>query len=257
VALLAALALAENLAYLGNPLSFTNVFVQPKRQAFRLIADSNIDWGQNRDKVFGWLQERGIPPQRLDPVHLLPGPNVLTLNAAAGVFDFPQHRWLREHKDPRAHLGHTYLLFDVSPDDYDHFMDDERRLVPDGAVTLPCPADLAYEPRLEGSQVPFERDDAPTADRVSVGCVRSERGADLGLRVGQGRLRFGRWSAEGRCQGALLQDGQVAWYRLEPGTHALCVVELPNRRGFLPYRLRAAWIVRGHAASLHVRTIAP
>ena len=35
-ALALVMALAENLAYLGNPLSFSNAAVQPKRQAFRL-----------------------------------------------------------------------------------------------------------------------------------------------------------------------------------------------------------------------------
>jgi 4-amino-4-deoxy-L-arabinose transferase-like glycosyltransferase len=255
LALLSALALAENLAYLGNPLSFTNAALQPKREAFRLLADSNIDWGQNRDKIEGWLSERGIRPQRLDPIHLLQGPNVFTLNAAAGVFDFPQHRWLRRNLDPVEHLGHTYLHFDVAPDEYERFMNEERRLEPDAVARELCPDELAYERRAEGSQLPFARDDPPAAERAWVGCVTSVRGVDLGLRVGEGRLRFGRFTPQRRCQGPLMQDEQVAWYRLAPGRHALCLVEVPNRRGFLPYSLRANWIVRGHSAGVHVRRL--
>ncbi len=253
--LLAALALAENLAYLGNPLAFTSAALQPKREAFRFLADSNIDWGQNRDKIEGWLAERGIRPQRLDPIHLLPGPNVLTLNAAAGVFDFAQHRWLRRNLDPAEHFGHTYLHFDLAPEDYERFMNDERRLLPDAVGQELCPDNLAYETRPEGSQLPFVRDEAPAGDQAWIGCVTSERGVDLGLRVAQGRLRFGRFTAQRRCEGPLMQDEQVAWYRLAPGRHALCVVEVPNRRGFLPYSLRTNWIVRGHTAGVHVRPL--
>lgn len=254
--LLAALALAENLAYLGNPLSFTNAAVQPKTQAFRLIADSNIDWGQNRDKIPGWLAARGIRASRLDPVHLLAGPNVFSLNVAAGVFDFEQHRWLREHTDPLEHLGHTYLRFEIENEAFERFMNEERRLEPSATSRELCPADLGYEPKPPGAQVPFVREAAPEAQRVWAACVDSERGLDLGLRVAEGRLRFGRFSSDRRCDAGLLEDEHVAWYRLLPGTHALCVVEVPNRRAFLPYRVLASFIVRGHAASLHVRPLA-
>jgi hypothetical protein len=47
----------------------------------------------------------------------------------------------------------------------------------------------------------------------------------------------------------------VSWRRLDPGTHALCAIEVPNRRPFLAYRVEAAWIIRGQAASLNVRPL--
>src|SRR6185295_4629667 len=123
-----ALGLAENALFLGNPLAFTNAAVWPKREVFRLIADSNVDWGQNREKVVGWLDAAGIPQERLDPLHALPGTNVFSLNAVAGTFDFGQHRWLREHASPRAHLGHTYLVFEVDEALYARFLDETRHL---------------------------------------------------------------------------------------------------------------------------------
>lgn len=248
-------ALAENLAYLGNPLSFTNAALQPKRRAFRLLADSNIDWGQNREKIPGWLAGRGIRASRLDPVHLLAGPNVFSLNVAAGVFDFEQHRWLRAHADPIEHLGHTYLRFEIENEVFDRFMDEERRLEPSATSRGLCPEDLGYEPQPPGSQRPFVRVAAPEPQRVWAACVNTERGIDLGLRMAEGRLRFGRFTPDRRCQAALLQDEQVVWYRLLPGTHALCAVEVPNRRAFLPYRVDATFIVRGQAAALHIRPL--
>jgi hypothetical protein len=86
--------------------------------------------------------------------------------------------------------------------------------------------------------------------------VKTERGVDLGVRMAEGRLRFGRFTADRRCETVLLQDEQVAWQRLLAGTHALCAVEVPNRREFLAYRVDASFIARGGAASLHVRPLA-
>jgi len=255
LALVVAVSVAENVAYLGNPLAFTNAAVQPKRLAFRLLADSNIDWGQNREKVPDWLAAHGIRASRLDPVHLLAGTNVFSLNVLAGVFDFEQHRFVRAHAQPLEHWGHTYLRFDIDNETFERFMDEERRIAPGPEARALCPEDLAYEAKAPGGQLPFVRDVAPEPDRVWVACVKSERGVDLGLRMGEGRLRFGRFTAERRCEAALLQDEQVVWQRLLPGTHALCAVEVPNRRAFLPYRVEAALIVRGQAAALHLRPL--
>jgi len=248
-------AVAESAFYVGNPLAFTNAAVQPKRQAFRLLADSSIDWGQNRDKVQGWLAARGIRGSRLDPVHLLPGPNVLSLNVAAGVFDFDQHRWLRDHADPVAHMGHTYLRFEVDDETFERFMNAERRLAAGATNESLCGEELDYQTKAPGTQVPFVREEAPEPDRVWVACVRNERSLDLGFRVMEGRVRAGLLTAGGRCDAELLQDDQVSWRRLDPGTHALCAIEVPNRRPFLAYRVEAAWIIRGQAASLNVRPL--
>jgi hypothetical protein len=255
LALVLAVSLAENVAYLGNPLAFTNAAVQPKRLAFRLLADSNIDWGQNREKVPDWLAAHGIRASRLDPVHLLAGTNVFSLNVLAGVFDFEQHRFLRAHAQPLEHWGHTYLRYDIDNETFERFMDEERRIAPAAEAGVLCPQELDYQTKPPGGQLPFVREVAPEPDHVWVACVKSERGVDLGLRMGAGRLRFGRFTAERRCETALLQDEQVVWQRLLPGTHALCAIEVPNRRAFLPYRVAAALIVRGQAASLNLRPL--
>ena len=109
LALVAAVSLAENAAYLGNHLAFTSAAVWPKREAFRLVTNSNIDWGQNDEKIGGWLADAGLGAAARDPVHALPGDDVFDLNQLAGVGKFRQHLWLREHLSPRAHFGHTHL----------------------------------------------------------------------------------------------------------------------------------------------------
>lgn len=112
-------AVLENGLYLGNPLAFTNAAVWPKSEVFRLMADSNLDWGQNRDKIDGWLGEKRA---RLDPAQLLPGTNILSVNVLAGVKGgFERQRWLRENVTPKGHLGHTYVWFELDPELYMRF----------------------------------------------------------------------------------------------------------------------------------------
>ena len=250
-------ALAENAAYLGNPLSFTNAAVQPKRLAYRLLADSNIDWGQNRERLPGWLAEREWNAARVDPVHLLPGRNVIGLNALTGVFDFEQHRWVREHLDPGGHLGHTYLWYLVDNDTFNRFLYDTRRLLPDPFAATVCPDSLEYAVQPNGSEVPFVLRRMPRPDETSVACVVARRDTDVGFRVTKGSADVGVLVAPGQCRAQQLSEGQEVWWRLEPGTHALCVVTQPYRRTWLPYALDGAWRVRGWSARIALRPLIP
>jgi Dolichyl-phosphate-mannose-protein mannosyltransferase len=241
--LAAAAGLAENLVYLGNPLAFTNVAVFPKREVFRLIGDSSIDWKQNEDRIQEVLKERGIRT-RLNPVHLLPGHVTLT------VFDLtqprPDTRWIREHLDPVEHYLHTYLAFEVTPEQFDRFMDANRRfpVVPDAAER--CGARGAEREAI-GTGLPFSVDEEParaTAWRV---CVEAKDRADVIFKSRKGTIRVGHYGPEGHCETNEVEDGQELWFRLEPGLHALCLVEPRMRRAWLPYRIEARWFARGRA----------
>jgi 4-amino-4-deoxy-L-arabinose transferase-like glycosyltransferase len=250
-------AIAENLAYLGNPLSFTNVAVQPKRFAYRLLADSNIDWGQNRERLPKWLEERDWRAARVDPIHLLPGRNVLGLNALAGVFGFEQHRWVREHLEPGGHLGHTYLWYLVDDDTFNRFLYETRRLEPDPFAASVCPDSLEYTLQRSGSEAPFALHRMPRPDETSVACVIARRDTDVGFRVTKGSADVGVLVAPGQCRAQTVSEGQEVWWRLEPGTHALCLVTQPNRRTWLPYATEGAWRVRGWSVRLAIRPLIP
>ena len=250
-------ALAENAVYLGNPLSFTNAAVQPKRLAYRLLADSNVDWGQNRERLAGWLAERDWNAARVDPVHLLPGRNVIGLNALTGVFGFEQYRWVREHLEPAGHLGHTYLWYLVDDDTFNRFLYDSRRLFPDPFASTACPDSLAYTVQPNGTEVPFALHRMPGPDETSVACVVARRDTDVGFRVTKGSADVGVLVAPGECRAQAVQEGQEVWWRLEPGTYALCLVTQPYRRTWLPYALEGAWRVRGWSVRVALRPLTP
>ncbi len=248
-ALVVAASLAEGLAYLGNPISFSNSLVWPKRDAYRLMADSNLDWGQNDDDLTVLLARHGLSRATLNPLHLLPGRNTLRVNDVAGVADFEQHRWLREHVEPTDVLGHTYLRFDIDAATFSRFMDEARSVDPEGAL---CPDTEALAPTAAGSRVPVELSAPPDPSRMWIWCVAADKGADVGLRSLEGHARFGPRGPDG-CRWETVEQGQVSWWRLKPGRHALCLDDIPNRRPWLPYRFEGVLIVRGRAVGLGLR----
>jgi 4-amino-4-deoxy-L-arabinose transferase-like glycosyltransferase len=247
-----AVALGENLFYLGNPLAFTNAAVQPKRLVYRLTADSNLDWGQNRERISPHLARVGAAHTQLDPHHILPGHNTLEVNALAGVFGEERHRWVRENLRPSGHFLHTYVWYEIDNGTYVRFLREARSLASASFAAASCPASAALPHHDAGSRVPLAFTGLPGPNDGWQVCVVVRKELDFGVRVQKGRLRFGRVRADGSCDAALLDTRQVAWYRLQPGTHALCALAVPNRRAFLPYTVEADWIVRGAGAELGV-----
>jgi hypothetical protein len=213
-------AMAENAAYLGNHLSFTNVAVQPKTNVFRWITHSNIDWRHNEDRADAYLARAGIGRDRLDPPHVLPGRNLLRHYHAAGNLRFERYRWVRENVDPVAHFDHTFLLFDLSPADYERYLDAERRLPSSTLSKEAC--DTARAQRLPAGQ-PFTLPDHGPGQKVPVLCVNAPRDADFVLRVTSGHMVFGPVERPGGAH-EYAEAGQEIWFRLEPGPHAFSVV---------------------------------
>jgi hypothetical protein len=225
-ALLLALAALEGVPYLGNELAFTNAFVQPKKDAFKYIAGSSLDYGQNDEKVGAWLSRRGFRDAHFEPNHVRRGINVLSVNTLTGVVTDRPHRWLRAHVEPKGHFRHSYLWFDIDAATYDRFLEEDRRLVPRPEDAAACsagdsypvaPARFKHFPRLPGTR----------AWRV---CFEAAARADVGLIDKGGGLNLGRLEWKLRDWDRF-RAGEEAWYRLEPGVHSLLALQPGEFRG--------------------------
>lgn len=237
-------ALIEAGPYLGNTLAFTNALVQPKSQAYRRLTNSSIDWGQNDEKVQPWIATRPWRGVNFEPVHIRPGINVIGLNVLAGAGNWRQHRWLREHARPRGHFRHTYLWFDVDPADYQRFLDEDRRLSAEPLDAQVCAPERTRGPFDVSTIGAFPATDEPSPAWVV--CVANEHLVDLGFFVSRGGPLLGRPAWLPR-EWDRLRAGEQAWYRLEPGVHALGVTRLhlyegrfELRGGTATFRLRPA-----------------
>jgi hypothetical protein len=76
------------------------------------------------------------------------------------------------------------------------------------------------------------------------------RPVDLGLRVSRGLLDYGPLGEDG-CETSVVGAQSVAWYRLEPGRHALCLQESQGRASLS--RVEAQLIVRAHPARVWLK----
>jgi len=110
---LAAYLVGSVLSYHPHYLSYTNELVPDRKLAYRYVADSNLDWGQNRWYLRRYLREHpGVVAYPREP---MPGRLLVDVNRLVGVFNRPRYRWLREGFTPVEHVAHSYLVFEVAP----------------------------------------------------------------------------------------------------------------------------------------------
>lgn len=95
-------------------LSYFNEIVWPRETAWRYLADSNLDWGQNQWYLDRWLETH--PGVRVEPRAPKAGTIVVGVNKFVGVFNPPRYRWLRENFSPIGHVAYTWLVFEVPAD---------------------------------------------------------------------------------------------------------------------------------------------
>lgn len=246
-------SVGEMLPYVGNPLSFTNLMVQPKKNAFRWIADSNLSWGQNREGFSRLVRE--LPAETsVEPPHLLPGRNLLDVNSVAGVWDFEQHRWLRKNLSPVRHRWHTYLEFDITDAQFERFLREERSFAANDPSASRCgdvPEFSLAASDPEGMR--WARSTAPHVgeERRSTVCLTSREGVDLRFRLETGLVRIGH--GLDACAGWSIARGQEVWFRLAPGSHRLCLVELLPVRPGVPGEASGIFSLQKGSASLALR----
>lgn len=254
LAALTALCLLERAPYWGDPIAFTNAVVQPKSRAFWFTADSNLDYGQNRDRVFSYAKRLG-GAFVMDQATITPGRYVASANSIA-IFDTRRsHRFLLDHNVPATNVGFTHFAFSITGERFDAYLDAARTTAAISGADGVCPESGTRFP--PGGQVPFEQTAHHDSGRSWVICTSSRKGADLGFRVTRGRLWFGRLTEEGVCEADLLQEGQQAWFRIPRGVQSrLCIREIPLRRRSLPYLTSGYVTVRGQGATADYRQVA-
>lgn len=219
VGLVLVVALMEHQPYWGNSLSYSNALIHDKKNAWRVLTDSNIDWGQNYSEVFAHIGAE-FPEAALNPIHIMPGQNIIRLNFLAGVFrNFEQHRWVRENLMPAAHVMHTHLRYTVSGEEFAAFLSDEN--------TLPTIAGVENCNGTEVSQLPYTTQ--ATDSGYQLLCVNVST-ATLQMRVIQGSGVTGGAvdSSSRRCEGYTVNAEQRVVFRQASSPGKLCFYNLDS-----------------------------
>jgi hypothetical protein len=105
---------ASVLSHFPHYISYFNELVADRKMAYKVLADSNLEWGQDR----GYMKEymRLHPEAILHPRRPMPGRLVVSVNQYVGVTRRPVYAWLRRHFEPVDRIAGSYLVFDVSPE---------------------------------------------------------------------------------------------------------------------------------------------
>jgi len=106
-------------SYYPHYMAYFNELVLDRKTAYKILADSNLDWGQSRDELEKYL--KGHPNVVYSPEGIQAGQLVVSVNDLVGVSaPGPQrYAWLRENFEPAGTVAYSYLIYNISQSDID------------------------------------------------------------------------------------------------------------------------------------------
>jgi hypothetical protein len=104
-------SLASFYFFFPNLISYTNELILDKKRAYKIMADSNLDYGQGNFSIESYLQKHK-DVQLADTVAKT-GKFVLGVNDYVDIYGSGKYGWLKNF-EPVAHINHCYLLFNVT-----------------------------------------------------------------------------------------------------------------------------------------------
>ena len=113
---LAASCAVSVLSWHPHYMSYFNELIGPRVNAWRFLADSNLDWEDRSHDIARFRAEHPEIPLVVEPERPTPGWILVGANRLVGVYEPDRYRWLRENFRPDRHVGYSYLLFRVPPD---------------------------------------------------------------------------------------------------------------------------------------------
>ncbi len=106
----------SSLSYMPHPMSYFNELIGRRIDAWRYLADSNLDWEDRTREIERYRAAHPERPLVLSPPEPQAGYVLVAANDLVGIRDPERYRWLRENFSPVEHVGYSYLLFRVAPD---------------------------------------------------------------------------------------------------------------------------------------------
>ena len=110
---LVAIQAASVLSYHPHYLPYFNELVWNRLSSHKILADSNLDWGQDRVYLNEYLAAH--PDAVLNPSVPTSGKIVVRANDLVGLTEPNRYAWLREGFEPVEHIAYSYLVFEIEP----------------------------------------------------------------------------------------------------------------------------------------------
>ena len=106
-------------SYFPHYLSYFNELVWDRKNAYKVLTDPTMDWGQNRWYLGKYKREN--PEVIIHPRSPVAGRIVVSVGELAGRSGLEKYRWLRENFEPVDHVAYSYLVYDIRPEDLERF----------------------------------------------------------------------------------------------------------------------------------------
>jgi hypothetical protein len=103
-------------------LPYVNELVPDRTMIWRVLADSNLDWGQADVALKSFLKDQ--PGASINPLRPTTGTVVVSANILTGVLDVGDrrwYRWLSSTRRPVDHIAYAYLVFVIGDRDIAEF----------------------------------------------------------------------------------------------------------------------------------------
>lgn len=110
--------MASVVSYYPYYLSYFNEIVWDRKTAYKYLADSNLDWGQDGLILKHYLAEHPKVREAPEKPELLEETTsyFLEINQLVGITTEPgTYKWLRENFEPVGTIASSYLLFEITP----------------------------------------------------------------------------------------------------------------------------------------------
>lgn len=109
---------ASVLSYYPYNLSYFNEIVWDRTQAYRYLADSNVDWGQGQNELWEYIAKN--PAAVYQPGKVRSGRIIVSVNDLVGInVDPGKYAWLRDNFEPVDTIAYAYLVYDISQSELD------------------------------------------------------------------------------------------------------------------------------------------
>ena len=105
----------STISYHPYYLSYFNEIVWNRMDAYKYLADSNVDWGQDKNELDNFLSQNSNAIYKPQKVRV--GLIIVRINDLVGVTTDPeQYAWLRDNFEPSGMIGHSYLIYEITPE---------------------------------------------------------------------------------------------------------------------------------------------
>jgi hypothetical protein len=102
------------LSFHPHYLSYFNELIGDRKNMYKYLADSNVDWGQSQFFLTEYLKDNSNQTIFVKPSRPTEGVIVVNVNDLVGVtVDPSRYEWLRKSYEPTDHIAYSWLVYEL------------------------------------------------------------------------------------------------------------------------------------------------